>query len=75
MPITLTIKKEELPTSSEWVTIRDSRLNLIAVMKMEEVFTWDPTREQRLVLGTTDSRHPLVSEMEQWGDLCVFRRT
>jgi sulfate adenylyltransferase len=71
MPITLTINKEDLPTSSEWVAIRDSRLNLIAVMKMEEVFTWDPIREQRLVLGTTDSRHPLVSEMEQWGDLCV----
>ena len=71
IPITLTIKKEDLPTSSEWVAIRDSRLNLIAVMKMEEVFTWDPIREQRLVLGSTDSRHPLVSEMEQWGDLCI----
>ncbi len=55
MPITLTIKKEDLPTHSEWVAIRDSRLNLIAVMQMEEVFTWDPAREQRLVLGTTDS--------------------
>jgi sulfate adenylyltransferase len=71
IPITLTIKKEDLPTTSEWVAIRDSRLNLIAVMKMEEVFTWDPQREQRLVLGSTDSRHPLVSEMEQWGDLCI----
>ena len=71
MPITLTIKKEDLPTTSDWVAIRDSRLNLIAVMKMEEVFTWDPSREQRLVLGSTDARHPLVSEMEQWGDLCV----
>ncbi len=38
---------------------------------MEEVFTWDPAREQRLVLGSTDSRHPLVSEMERWGDLCI----
>ncbi len=71
MPITLTIKKEDLPTDSDWVAIRDARLNLIAVMKMEEVFTWDPSREQRLVLGSTDSRHPLVSEMEQWGDLCI----
>jgi sulfate adenylyltransferase len=71
MPITLTIKKEDLPTTSEWIAIRDSRLNLIAVMQMEEVFTWDPVREQRLVLGSTDSRHPLVSEMEQWGDLCI----
>lgn len=71
MPITLTIKKEDLPTRTEWVALRDSRNYLIAVMRIEEVFTWDPLREQRLVLGSTDSRHPLVSEMEQWGDLCI----
>jgi sulfate adenylyltransferase len=71
IPITLTIKKEELPTREEWIALRDSRNYLIAVMRIEEVFTWDPVREARLVLGTTDTRHPLVSEMEQWGDLCI----
>lgn len=71
MPITLTIKKEDLPTRAEWISIRDSRLNLIAVMRVDEVFTWDPAREARLVLGSTDHRHPLVSEMDRWGDLCI----
>ena len=71
MPITLTIRKEELPTRGEWITLRDSRNYIIAVMRIEEVFRWDPTREARLVLGSTDYRHPLVSEMEQWGDLCI----
>lgn len=71
MPITLTIKKEDLPTRAEWIAIRDSRLYLIAVMRVEEVFTWDPAREARLVLGSTDHRHPLVSEMDRWGDLCI----
>ncbi len=71
IPITLTIDKEDLPTRAEWVTLRDSRNYLIAVMRIEEVFRWDPVRESRLVLGTTDHRHPLVSEMEQWGDLCI----
>jgi sulfate adenylyltransferase len=71
MPITLTINKEDLPTRAEWIALRDSRNYLIAAMRIEEVFTWDPQREQRLVLGTTDARHPLVSEMEQWGDLCI----
>ena len=71
IPITLTIRKEDLPTRDEWIALRDSRNYLIAVMRIEEVFTWDPVREQRLVLGSTDSRHPLVSEMEQWGDLCI----
>ena len=71
IPITLTIPREELPTRGEWITLRDSLNYIIAVMRIEEVYRWDPTREARLVLGTTDHRHPLVSEMEQWGDLCI----
>ncbi len=71
IPITLTIQKEQLPTRGEWITLRDSRNYIIAVMRIEEVYRWDPIREARLVLGSTDHRHPLVSEMEQWGDLCI----
>ena len=71
IPVTLSIDKEDLPIREEWLTLRDARNYLIAVMRIEEVFRWDPTREARLVLGTTDQRHPLVSEMEQWNDLCI----
>lgn len=71
IPITITIDKEDLPTREEWITLRDARNYVIAVMRIEEVFRWNPTREARLVLGTTDHRHPLVSEMEQWGDLGI----
>ncbi len=71
IPITLTINKEDLPTRGEWITLCDSRNYVIAMMRLEEVFRWDPTREARLVLGTTDHRHPLVSEMVRWGDLCI----
>ncbi len=71
IPITLTISKEDLPTREEWLTLRDSRNYIVAVMRIEEVFRWDPTREARLVYGTTDHRHPLVSEMQQWRDLCI----
>jgi sulfate adenylyltransferase len=71
IPITLTIDKEDLPTRGEWLTLCDSRRYVIAMMRLEEVFRWDPTREARLVLGTTDHRHPLVPEMGHWGDLCI----
>ena len=71
IPITLTIGKEDLPSRGEWITLRDSRNYIIAVMRIEEVFRWDPTREAQLVLGSTDHRHPLVSEMDQWEDLCI----
>lgn len=71
IPITLTINKNDLPTRSEWIVLRDVRNYIMAVMRIEEVFRWDPIREARLVLGTTDSAHPLVSEMNTWGDLCI----
>ena len=71
IPVTLTVSKADLPTHAEWVALRDSRNYLIAVMRMEEIFTWDAQREARLVLGTTDIRHPMVSEMDRWGDLCL----
>jgi len=71
MPITLTIDKEELPTRAEYLTLCDSRNYIIALLRIEEVFRWDPAREARLVLGSTDQGHPLVSEMERWGDLCI----
>jgi sulfate adenylyltransferase len=71
IPVTLTINREDLPTRDEWLTLRDSRNYIIGVMRLEEVYRWDPMREARLVLGTTDHRHPLVSEMERWHDLCI----
>ena len=57
IPITLTINREELPARSEWISLRDSRNNLIAVMQLEELFQWDPKLEARLVYSTLDARH------------------
>jgi sulfate adenylyltransferase len=70
IPITLTFRKEELPKSQQ-VVLRDVRNNAFAIMDLEEIFSWDPQVEAQKVLGTTDPRHPLVSEMIRWGDLCV----
>jgi sulfate adenylyltransferase len=70
VPITLTFRKEELPKSQQ-VVLRDVRNNAFAIMDLEEIFSWDPQVEAQKVLGTTDPRHPLVSEMIRWGDLCV----
>jgi len=67
MPITLPVDEADLPGWAEQITLSDSRNNTIAVMNIEEVYHWDPQREARLVLGTTDPRHPLMSEMTRWG--------
>ena len=71
VPVTLTIDKDEIPTRAEWISLRDSRNNLIAVMRLEEFYRWDPNMEARLVYSTTDHRHPMISEMIRWGDFCV----
>ncbi len=67
IPVTLPLDENALPTWGEAVTLCDARNKPIAIMQIEEVFHYDPQREARLVLGSTDPRHPLVSEMASWG--------
>jgi len=71
IPVTLPVDEADLPGWAEQITLSDSRNNTMAVMNIEEVYHWDPQREARLVLGTTDSRHPLISEMVRWGKVYV----
>ncbi len=71
IPVTLPLDESALPSWSEQITLCDARNNTIAVMQIEEVYHWDPQREARLVLGTTDPRHPLISEMVRWGKVYV----
>lgn len=67
IPVTLPVDESSLPNWSERVTLSDARNNTIAIMQIEEVYHFDPQREARLVLGSTDPRHPLISEMIRWG--------
>jgi sulfate adenylyltransferase len=71
IPVTLPLEESALPTFGEAITLCDARNNTLAVMQIEEVFHYDAMREARLVLGTTDPKHPLVSEMVRWGKVCV----
>jgi sulfate adenylyltransferase len=71
MPIALTIEKEDLPEEGDWVTLRDVHNHILAVMRLEEVFRFSWQEEAQKVYGTLDFKHPLVSEMAGWGDLCL----
>ena len=67
IPITLTVDSvENIPEGSR-VALRDQKNDLLAVLEVEEIYEWDPEDTARKVLGTTDPRHPLVSEMARWG--------
>lgn len=71
IPVTLPLDEGALPTYGEAVTLCDARMNTLAIMQIEEVFHYDPQRETRLVFGTTDPKHPIVSEMVRWGKVYV----
>jgi sulfate adenylyltransferase len=71
LPITLTADPRELPIVGEELALRNSNFDLIAVMTLDEVYHWDPATEAALAYGTTDHRHPMVSEMERWGRVCI----
>ncbi len=47
--------------------LRSATNDLIAWMRVEEIYEWDREREAKQVFGTTDDVHPLVAEMRSWG--------
>ncbi len=71
IPVCLPLDEQSMPNWGEAITLSDARNNPIAVMEIEEVYHYDPMREARLVLGSTDPRHPLISEMVSWGKVYV----
>jgi sulfate adenylyltransferase len=71
LPITLTADPKELPTVGEELVLRNSNNDTIAILTLDEVFHWDPAIEAALAYGSTDAKHPMVSEMSRWGKVCI----
>jgi sulfate adenylyltransferase len=71
IPITLPIQRDvEIRLGSE-LTLRDVKLNPLAIMTVDEVYEWDRAEYAKKVLGTESLRHPQVTEMATWGDRFV----
>lgn len=75
MPITLPITQEDVETASVSIgsrlVLRNSTNDLIAVMTVEEMYKWDVNEVSEKVFGTTDDKHPIVSEMKRWGEINI----
>jgi sulfate adenylyltransferase len=72
-PIPITLPCDAFPglqLDSE-IALADEQNELLAVMRVAEIFPWDKEKEALLAYGTSDLRHPLVAEMNSWGKLKI----
>ena len=69
MPITLPVDASALHGMGEQVALRDASNHVLAILQVEDAFPWDRAATAMATVGSTDARHPLVAEMERWGDL------
>ena len=71
IPVTCPVEPAEGVRVGREIALTDAHDDLLAIMRVEEIYEWDLKEEARLVCGTFDSRHPLVAEMHSWGRLNV----
>jgi sulfate adenylyltransferase len=74
IPVTLPVQRDQSITLDGDVALRNSKNDLLAVMTIEEAYPWDHEETSRKVFGSTDLRHPLVSEMQRWGSINLSGR-
>ena len=67
IPLTLPVSADAGLRLDAEVALADQQNNLLAVMRVEELYEWDRESEAQQVYGTQDPRHPLVAEMHSWG--------
>jgi sulfate adenylyltransferase len=71
IPVTLPVEPNQRIHLDQDVALRNSNNELLAIMRVDELYEWDLAEIAMKVFGTHDSRHPLVSEMHRWGKLNV----
>jgi sulfate adenylyltransferase len=67
MPVTLPTDDVSQIVAGREIALRDQRNNIVAVMKVDEIYESDPNEFAAKVLGTQDPAHPLVAESRSWG--------
>jgi len=71
IPITLPVNATDGLRLDQEVALRNSRNEVLGILRVEEIYEWDLREVSTRIFGTTDPRHPLIAEMERWGKLNV----
>lgn len=67
IPITLPVNPSPEIKLDREIALRSVKNELLAIMRIQEIFEWDLGEVARKVFRTEDLRHPLVAEMHRWG--------
>ena len=73
IPVTLPVDVGDVRLDAD-IALRDAKNDLLAVMTVEEAYEWDKREVALKVFGTTDERHPMVAEMDQWKPVNISGR-
>ena len=74
IPVTLPLSADSGVALDRDVALRNEKNELLAIMTVEEIYPWDRAEMAEQVFETTDPRHPLVAEMQRWGNLNISGR-
>lgn len=74
LPVTLPIGPDTRVSLDTEVSLRNARGDILAVMDVEEIYSWDLDEAASKICATSDLRHPLVAEMHRWGGRFVSGR-
>jgi sulfate adenylyltransferase len=74
IPVLLTAERTAGVRLDHDVVLRDARNELLGIMTVEDAYEWDRASMAHHVLGSQDVRHPLVAEMQGWGDVALSGR-
>jgi sulfate adenylyltransferase len=69
--VTLSIDKDNEIGLDDEIALADRNNNILAVMRVEEIYQPDRKKEALLAYGTNDARHPIVAEMNNWGEINI----
>jgi sulfate adenylyltransferase len=67
IPVTLPVSPVAGLHLDAEVALADLQNNVLAVVRVQELYEWDLESEAQQAYGTRDPRHPLVAEMHSWG--------
>jgi len=74
LPVTLPVNDESRLHLDQEIALHSPKNELLAVMTVDEIYSWDLEEAAQKAFGSSDLRHPLVSEMHRWGRLNISGR-